>query len=420
MRLLRALFFGGINVNFDEPKVPKDINLSVVASTKELCFSYRAISDEERNCIWLNPGLRMKDGRTELSKDPELGLVKIVKAVVSGNSINIKYRGVVKPLLVQAWGSSPKGRHILRPSTLWYPYTFSYECLVWPCIVGRHERALLEVEIINKDLCSVSSLKLVENGIRYSMWKGEHSSPIELIISNFRIKRSLDLFDGHINLFSELGLDANSFLNMTRHVGEFYDNLGLENPIKELNVAVIKGGGGFRGGYLLCSDARHLTDPLNTVANILHEYAHTWWGTVLHPRDPQSIWLTEAIPEYLTIIGLEQLGRQERAKALLMKHLHESRSVRRSLRYVPPTAIHMPLTKRGEAIHRSVGVAILHEIREKIGLRDFISVLTNYTNRSLKRGNFAWEELFSRYADTFKGTIKILKKYKLRLTSFAP
>jgi len=234
---------------------------------------------------------------------------------------------------------------------------------------------------------------------------------VDLVVLRRRAEKRLALEGKEVVVVSETLDGVGEAVKGLREAIAFYYGLGFPAPQEELYVAIMGGSGGFRNDYLLSLDTAHLENSATALANALHEYAHTWLGSLLKPRSSEDLWVFEALPDYLAASGLDASGLHEQAKRILREAIAEARRALRSPLYTPPHRIHMPLTRRGLAIHRSVGVAVLDEIASKIGRRELLQQLARYIARKLETDRtFSWREFTAVLGEDVHS---VLEKYRL-------
>ncbi len=413
IKLLKYMREGGVTIRICRYYSFKDVYLHVSAGDI-LRIRFRTKPIERESYIWLNNGFNPLNASFKKARDPEINVIKLKKIPVKpGHEIDLEYIGTAKPLPGKLWGSY-KGRHILRPDTLWYPYVASENCLVWPRITVIHEHVTLDIEYIS-DYKAVSSLKLKEESRDYSRWSDKYAVPVELVIARFKVWDKGLIRDKNVLIASTIDIDLRRFKKLLGEIIGFYEEkLGLYNPYRTLNVAVIEGSYGFHGGRLLALDTMHFTNEEVLVATLAHEYIHTWIGVLLKPCKPDDLWLIEALTDYLALYALTKIGYKELANKILEKRLKEAQQILSSKDYKPPTKIHIPLSKKGEKIHRAVGIVFIHDVFKKNDVDKAVKNLTEYINENVRKKKcLNYNELLINMTD--KQYIEtLITKYKLK------
>jgi len=202
--------------------------------------------------------------------------------------VAIKCRGEVKSFFVPYWGSI-NGEHLLKQEVLWYPFTLSCRNPILGMLT-KHDEAKLEV---HSSLDVASSLELEDCEGNTSTWtqKGR-ISPISLLAANFTLHRT-NADDIELYLYKKENL---SLPFKTKELSEtitealtFYkEKFGLNYPFRQLHLVLPKGGG-FSDDCLIVLDYSLMKSMEGFKANLLHELAHVWFGSLLVPGGLRNI-----------------------------------------------------------------------------------------------------------------------------------
>ena len=84
-------------------------------------------------------------------------------------------------------------------------------------------------------------------------------------------------------------------------------------PFDRIGTVLVPSDSGMETQTMVTIGGRALDEPLYGVSNLVHEYAHQWYGDEVTPRDWTDMWLNESFAMYLQIEWLISHGGGSRA-----------------------------------------------------------------------------------------------------------
>ncbi|WFO75476.1 hypothetical protein J4526_00820 [Desulfurococcaceae archaeon MEX13E-LK6-19] len=416
------------DISLLEKLIPSSVVARISMVDNKLVFDvtigFRDAIDGEK-CLWLNPGLVVKEVLTQspfelkstLTKDPDVGVVDVnrvdilLRQPVYG--IRIKYEGLLKPLLISHWGSRDK-LHIGRAETLWYPFTMACKNIVESLILCEHVISVMRFKL-RDGLVAIASLEF--QGIEDGEWiytSGYKTSALEFIIGPFAKTEYSGRKTVYSYIVGEQMYPSKQLYDVIEEIEGLYKEVyGVEPPYSQYHIVFLDKTGGYKAGTLIALDKEYVKTIDALKANLIHELSHTWWGGFIKPCSSDSTWLTEAIPEYITTVLLDKL-KIRKLKDRVKKIMKQAKELMKQKGYKPPTKIPMPLTDVEEKSWRIVGETILHEIAKEIGYDTLNSILSNHMRKSMeeqKRYCITWKQLLQEIASVSKKVEKKIEKY---------
>lgn len=419
-----------IDIESLEKNIPSGVVTSIDIKGDKILFDVSLEFTEPIKgeiCIWLNPGLSLNEITTrssyrissEISKDPDIGAINInkINLVIDQpvNSIRIVYQGLLKPLLMSVWGSHGNF-HIARGETLWYPFTTSCQSILWGLLLCEHMISVMRFKL-RGELSVASSIEYqgVEDGERVYVSRLK-TGCLEFIAAPLKINS----YDGEkiVDVYSlgEPIYSAKQIHDVIMEIENVFEELfGVKPPYSQYSIVFLEKTGGFKAGSLIVLD-KDLVKTVNSLkANMVHELTHTWWGGFIKLCSLDTVWLMEAIPEYMTTIILNRLGIVKQQN-YIGKLLEQAREISKQEGYKPPTNIWIPLTDIEDRSWRVVGEAILHEIAGEVGENKFNEIIGSHMKRSMaitRRYCMKWGELLNELKAASEKVVNILKIYRV-------
>jgi len=411
-----------------ERSIPTSVNASVDINESKILFDITVEFTESikgKACIWLNPGLSLNSIITQshyrvssaVSKDPDIGVMDANRICLEidqpVNNIRIVYQGLLKPWLISTWGSHGS-LHIARSEILWYPFTISCQSILWGLFLCEHSVSTMRFKL-REGLSVASSIEYqgVENGEHVYASKLK-TGCLEFVAGPFKI----DSYGGeklyNVYTLGEPIINARQVHDVIVEVESVFEELfGVMLPYSQYNIVIFEKTGGFKAGSLIVLDKDHVKTVKSLKAIIAHELSHTWWGGFVKLCSPDSLWLMEAIPEYMTTITLEKLGiaRRENYVEQLLK---QARETLKQEGYRPPMSIWIPLTDIEDMSWRIVGEAILHEIAGEVGYSVLNEIIGSHIRKSMsttRRYCVKWRELLNELKAVSGRVEDILRRY---------
>jgi len=417
-----------MDIGLLERSIPVGVDASVVIGENKILFDVTVEFTEPVKgevCIWLNPGLSISRVITHSHyrvlltafKDPDIGVMDANRVCLEVdqpvNNIRVAYQGLLKPLLLPAWGSHGS-IHIVRSEILWYPFTISCQSILWGLLLCEHSVSTMRFKL-REGLSIASSIEYqgVENGEHVYTSKFK-TGCLEFVAGPFKV----DSYGGEktINVYTldEPIISARQAHDVIVEVESVFEELfGVKPPYSRYNIVIHEKTGGFKAGSLIVLDKDQVKTMDRFKAIVAHELSHTWWGGFIKLCSPDSQWLWEAIPEYTTTIILDRLGIVSR-EDFVGKLLRRAQETLKQEGYRPPMGIWIPLTDIEDASWRIVGEAILHEIAKEVGYSRFNEIIGSHMRKSMsttRRYCVKWNELLSKLKATSEKVEDILKKY---------
>ncbi len=158
----------------------------------------------------------------------------------------------------------------------------------------------------------------------------------------------------------------------------YIDSIGEFSYFKLANVQSKTRYGGMENAgnifyYEQSVNGKHSVEPL-----IAHEIAHQWFGNSATEKDWHHIWLSEGFATYLTDMYLEHKYGREKFKERMKK---ERDKVLRYNSRIPKPVIDTSVTNWNKLLNPNSyekGAWFLHNLRNKIGDKDFYNTLRKY------------------------------------------
>ncbi len=380
---------------------------------------------EGRLCLWFNRGLEIEKLYIdnvkqrishELSVDPDLKAIELKRLFIELEKGRYSIKGVLKGRIEPIMGlhGSIDKLHVLRPTTLYYPFTTSCKSILIPLLLCEHRDAevLFHSDILHRFKCATSLYRVD------SYWRAsERVSPIEVVIGRFRISRFEDNFKVYVySLHRKPLYSAKKIHDVLEKIDMAYrESFDVEIPIKEHHIVFLPQGGGFSSGTLTALDERFVKDEKGLIVNLVHEICHKWWFGTIKFCDRESMWLSEAIPEYITdyILHFLKLKPIEDSKN---KRLTIARDIVVDSKYRPPTDVPIPLSDFEEKIWRIVGTAILYRVEDTVGKENMFELLSRYMKESIKSKTLyclTWSKMRSDLIELSSDVEKVLSEYRV-------
>lgn len=157
-------------------------------------------------------------------------------------------------------------------------------------------------------------------------------------------------------------------------------------------------------GYALETQNRPTFDGTPDTATIVHELAHQWYGDSVTPRDWQDIWLNEGFATYAEDLWVAAHGGRSSAEAF--RDRYRSHGPSSSLWSPAPARFTDPADLFGDPVYTR-GAMTLQALRERIGSRDFFTVLRRWAgaHRGGVVGTPAFEALAERVSAEHLSTL---------------
>ena len=352
----------------------------------------------------------------QIAHDPDLGVLELKRIdVLLKNPLKkfyMKYHGVIEPTIYPAWGCHGD-LYIIRAETLWYPFTVSCRTVFWGLLYGYHDKALILFKI--GKLTPVASLDVVSEDNGEIVFGGENIyQPIEFIIGPF--KREVYAGDKQLFVYT-LNKPSYTSAELYKHldnVERAYEELySVKSPHNQYHLVFLKETGGFHAGSMIVLDEKYIKTSKGLTLNLVHEFSHIWWAGKIKLCSPDSTWLMEAIPEYITtriggILGILEYTKQ------VKEVVNKAKSILRSGRYRPPTTIPMPMNEYSESIWRVVGPSIFYEVGNVIGYESLDHILSVFMEESLSSNKpycLTWKTLRRMLYNLDERVSQILNRY---------
>jgi aminopeptidase N len=144
-----------------------------------------------------------------------------------------------------------------------------------------------------------------------------------------------------------------------------------------------------RVGYALETQNRPTFDGSPGDGTIVHELAHQWYGDSVSVRDWQDIWLNEGFATYAAALWTAAHGGPSTAQAF--RDEYDSNPPSSSLWSPAPARFSDPADMFGAPVYDR-GSMTLEALRERIGDRDFFTLLRRWADRH-RWGNVATPQL---------------------------
>jgi aminopeptidase N len=128
-------------------------------------------------------------------------------------------------------------------------------------------------------------------------------------------------------------------------------------------------------GYALETQTRPVFDHAPTLALLVHEIAHQWFGNSVSPRSWPNIWLNEGFATYAEWLWTERHGGPSARQAF--NALYASPASRTELWEPPPARPDSARNLFADSIYLR-GAMALHALRERVGDRAFFRVLRRW------------------------------------------
>lgn len=408
-----------------------DINVSPQSLSINSQLTVKAMKNIDTICLWLNPGFKITKVESsfgfprvkKLNYDPDLNLLKLNSVEIvfdvpikEGDLVDIKiwYKGSANTLISPYWGSF-EGEHLLKQETLWYPVT-SCETIMTGFFLTHHCRA--EIRVTANGLIPVTSLDLMHHEKDMYHWMREGLIDyVSLLASKFKVDELAE-DNLHVYLYKHPSIEADLKVEdiadvLSNVIIHYLDTYNYKLPYSQLHVTIMPSGGGFLSGSLISIDADHIKSKNEFMASLLHEYAHIWWGRSLIPRDSESVWLIEAIPEYITYIGLKRLGLEDEAKKYLKTKAEIAASLIRNRKYISPARIFLPLQPDEDESIRHVTTIMFVELSDKLGEEELIRILIKPIKDPDKIQTISWKDIRRELINKNNEVNDILKRYLL-------
>ena len=117
-------------------------------------------------------------------------------------------------------------------------------------------------------------------------------------------------------------------------------------------------------------------DPQTFLANMLHEYAHQWYGDMVTPRDWRDLWLNESFAMYLQLDWMSDVGMTTTPRWYRFV-LRQDQQLRDE--YGPPGAYDAEDFASSNVY--LCGAAMLRLIRADVGVQTFDRLLREWPRR---------------------------------------
>jgi aminopeptidase N len=167
-------------------------------------------------------------------------------------------------------------------------------------------------------------------------------------------------------------------------------------PFNRIGTVLVPSDSGMETQTMVTLGGRSLTDPTYGVSNLLHEYAHQWYGDEVTPKNWSDVWLNESFAMYIQIEWLVTHGYATRAGWL--DYLNQRDQHLRN-QYGPPGRYN-PRDFASINVYYC-GARMLYRLRSMLGTKLFGKVLRGWP-REHRYGNADRSEWIS-YLDKTTG-----------------